>query len=121
MAALTMDALDYVRSILGGCGSESLLVELMAIIRNLTDEYSRGNVSEQELDGYVAELCKSIMYLASRCNKTISLDTCINELKQKIVADAYAGRSVSLIEAFREKFRKRKATSTATGTLGIIG
>jgi len=117
----TADSLDYVRSILAGCGIESTLVELMSIIRNLIEEYSRGNVSDQELDGYVMELCKSITYLAMKCNKTVAMDACISDLRKKIEADAYAGRAVSLIEAFRERLRKRRATPTATGTPGILG
>jgi len=117
----TLTSYDYVKSILKGCGVENLMIELMAILRNVVDEYAHGNVSEQELDGYISQLCQSIMELASRCGRPIALDICVNELGKRVRSDAKAGAGFSLLESFRSILKKKRTTTTGAGTPSILG
>jgi len=117
----TLTSYEYVKSVLKGCGVENMMVELMAILRNMVDEYAHGNVSEQELDGYISQLCQSIMELASRCGRQIGLDICVNELGKRVRSDAKAGAGFSLLESFRTMMKKKRSTGTATGTPSILG
>jgi len=114
-----MKSYEYVKSILSGCGVESLLVELGAIFRNLIDEYTEGRVSEEKFNEYVGKLCYSITELASRCNKELSMEVCVNELSKKLKSDAYAGTGISLLEKFRQSLRRKSQSSGESPT--IIG
>jgi len=116
-----MTSYEYAKEILKNCGVESALVELMGILRRMVDEYAHGNLSDQELEGYVSQLCQTITVLASRCGKSVALDACINELADRIKKDSYAGAGLSLLEAFRERLRKRSQRTSTSGVAGILG
>jgi len=117
----TMTSYEYAKDILKNCGVESALVELMGILRRMVDEYAHGSLSDQELEGYVSQLCQTITVLASRCGKSVALDACVNELADRIKRDSYAGAGLSLLEAFRERLRRRRTQTTVAGTPGILG
>jgi len=117
----TLTSYEYAKDVLRNCGVESALVELMGILRRLVDEYAHGNISDQELEGYVTQLCQTITILASRCGRSLALDACVNELTTRIKNDSFAGAGLSLLEAFRERLKKRRSTPTVSGTPGILG
>jgi len=114
-----MKSFEYVKTVLSGCGFESLLVELGAILRNLIDEYVAHNITDEQFNGYVADICNSLSELASRCNKSLSIEVCVNELGKRLKSDAAAGTGVSLLEKFRERLKKKPATSG--GSPSVLG
>jgi len=117
----TLTSYEYARELLKNCGVETKLAELMGLLRRLVDEYAYGNISDEELQGYVAKICQGITFMASRCGRPIALDTCINELTTRIKNDSLAGAGLSLLDAFMERLRKRRTSTTTHGTSGILG
>jgi len=114
-----MKSFEYVKSILSGCGFEPMLAELGAILRNLIDEYAARNITDEQFNGYVAEICNSLAELASRCNKSLSIEACVNELGKRLKSDTVAGTGISLLEKFRERLKKKPPTTG--GSPSVIG
>jgi len=117
----TLTSYEYVRELLKNCGVETRLAELMGLFRRLVDEYAYGNISDEELQGYVVQICQGITFMASRCGRSVALDACINELTSRIKSDSLAGAGLSLLDAFMERLRKRRTSTTARSTTSLLG
>jgi len=119
----SLKSFEYARDILKGCGFETQLAELGGILRNLANAVAAGEINDNEFREYVEKLCESIAELASRCDKSVSIEICIDELAKRIKADSLAGIGFSLMETFRQRLRKGRKSfgEGAAASPGIFG
>jgi len=79
-----MSITEYLNKLLGGCGVEDRKLELQGLLYQISEEYHSGNLSDDDLSKLVKDLCESIVVITRRCNKSYSVDACINDVTNVI-------------------------------------
>jgi hypothetical protein len=108
--------LTWLNKLLGGCGVEPEKQEAYSIIHSISEAYSSGSLTEEEMRGLLNDVCEGLVSLASRCNRSLAQERCIGDLVDLIK------KEISF-SSLREKVMKRlrtRTTETTRGTASIL-
>ena len=114
-----LDVTMYLNNLLSGCGVESEKIEVAGIIRQIAEEYGRGNISDEEAMSVLGDVCEGIAALAQKCGRSVNVDECVEKLmaivKQNMPMSSIMGR---VMEKLRKKRRSGGGSAFSTGILG---
>jgi hypothetical protein len=101
--------LSWLNKLLAGCGVEPEKQEAYSIIHSISEAYSSGSLSEEEMRGLVSEVCEGIVSLASRCGRSLATERCVEDLMSLIKKEISFS---SLREKIMKRLRSRSPGAT---------
>jgi len=109
-----MEMVKYLNKLLGGCGVERDKLEAQGLLQQIAEEYSAGNLTDEELVSLIAKVCEGLVALAARCGRKETVENCTNTLTMIIKSEVPTGAFRSLRELLTRRRRGRRAGETAT-------
>ncbi len=112
-----MSVMDFLNKILAGCGKESEKIEAAGLIQQIIESYSSGNLTDNELNEIVTQVCIGLSNLAQQCGKQYPVDKCIEELTNLIKSNVTI---TSLSDRIRDLLRKKRGKTGTSGGIGLL-
>jgi len=106
---------DLVRKLYAGCGREQDVVQLLILLRQLTKEYFAGDATDQDVQGVLSQVCKTLVAHMTACGKSYTPDQCVKDLYAAILLSP----PDNVFFYLREHLRQKKRGGVPSG-LGII-
>jgi len=101
--------LSWLNKLLAGCGVEPEKQEAYSIIHSISEAYSSGSLSEEEMRGLLNDVCEGLVSLASRCNRSLTQERCMEDLMSLIKKEISFS---SLREKVMKRLRSRSPGAT---------
>lgn len=98
--------LNALNELLAGCGVESQKMELFGILREIARDYASGDVTDNELEGYMRELAGSVVVLRQRAG----LESDIGEITQKLLDAVKSDAAEFKIVVIKRKLHTRRGS-----------
>jgi len=106
---------DLLRKLYAGCGREQDLVQLLILLRQLTKEYFTGDATDQDVQGALSQVCKTLVAHMTACGKAYTPDQCVKDLYNAILQSP----PDNVYSYLRQHLRSKKKGNLPSGP-GII-
>jgi len=106
---------DLLRSLYGGCNMEGEMRQLALLMDQLAREYFAMEATDEDVQGVLAKICKSVVAHMASCGKQYSPDQCVKDFYNALLMSPPDNVFASL----RRNLRRRRSQNQPSG-IGIL-